>query len=321
MPLMEIAACHVPGSIGNFGPGLDILGAAISGGGDSVTATWLEGDGVRVLDPGHPALPTDPTLHASAIAASAVLRLAIAGGLRLPRRAIGLSVRKGLPLAGGQGGSAASAVAGAVATNALLGSPCDRDSLIRAALEAESRVAGAHLDNIAPSLLGGICLVRAVDPVDIVRLPVPTRLRLVIAHPAQELRTADARAVLPAQVDRALLVRQMANVAALVAALYADDLPLLGRALDDQVAEPARSPLIPGFEGAKAAAMAAGALGASISGAGPTMFAACDSDVGAQRVSHAVRAAYESAGIDVNVRVARVDPHGARVDQNPPGAG
>ena len=318
---MEIATCHVPGSIGNFGPGLDILGAAISGGGDSVTATWLDGTGIRVIDPGHPALPSDPECHASAIAAAAVVRMATAGGLRPPRRAVGLTVRKGLPLSGGQGGSAASAVAGAVATNALLGGPCDRDSLMRAALEAESRVAGAHLDNIAPSLLGGICLVRSVDPVDIVRLPVPARLRLVIAHPAQELRTADARAVLPTHVDRALVVRQMANVAALVAALYADDLALLGRALDDQLAEPARSPLIPGFEAAKAAALAAGALGASISGAGPTMFAACDSDVGAQRVSHAVRAAYEGAGISVAVRVTRVDLHGARVDQNPPGAG
>jgi homoserine kinase len=321
MPLMEIATCHVPGSIGNFGPGLDILGAAISGGGDSVTATWLDGAGVRVIDPGHPSLPTDPELHASAIAAAAVLRMAGAAGLRPPRRAIGLTVRKGLPLSGGQGGSAASAVAGAVAANALLGSPCDRDSLIRAALEAEARVAGAHLDNIAPSLLGGICLVRTVDPVDIVRLPVPSRLRLVIAHPAQELRTADARAVLPSQVDRTLVVRQMANVAALVAALYADDLALLGRALDDQLAEPARSPLIPGFQAAKSAALAAGALGASISGAGPTMFAACDSDVGAQRVSHAIRAAYEADGISAAVRVARVDPHGARIDQNPPGAG
>ncbi|MBL8960332.1 MAG: homoserine kinase [Gemmatimonadetes bacterium] len=318
---MEIATCHVPGSIGNFGPGLDVLGAAISGAGDSVTATWLDGTGVRVLDAGHPSLPSDPALHASAIAAAAVLRMATAAGLHPPRRAIGLTVRKGLPLSGGQGGSAASAVAGALAANALLGSPCDRNSLIRAALEAESRVAGAHLDNIAPSLLGGICLVRSIDPIDIVKLPVPSRLRLVIAHPAQELRTAEARAVLPTQVDRALVIRQMANVAALVAALYADDLALLGRALDDQLAEPARRVLMPGFEAAKAAALQAGALGASISGAGPTMFAACDSDVGAQRVSHAIRAAYEALGIAVAVRVSRVDLHGARVDQNPPGAG
>lgn len=321
MTLMEIATCYVPGSIGNFGPGLDVLGAATSGGGDSVTATWHESPGVHVLDPGHPDLPRDAERHASAIAAAAILRTASAAGVRLPRRGVALTVRKGLPLSGGQGGSAASAVAGAVATNTLLGSPCDRNAIILAALESESRLAGRHLDNIAPSLLGGICLVRSVDPVDIVQLPVPARLRVVLAHPAQELRTADSRAVLPAQVERPKVIRQMANVAAIVSALYSDDLLLLGRAMDDQLAEPARSPLIPGFAAAKAAAMEAGALGASISGAGPTMFAVCDSDVGAQRVSHAVRAAYEGLGVVAAVRVARIDTHGARIERSPVGAG
>jgi homoserine kinase len=319
MAFMESATAHVPGSIGNFGPGLDVLGAAVSGVGDSVTAVWHDATGVFIVDPGHPSLPTDAELHTSGIAATAVVRMAVAAGARLPRRGIGLTVRKGLPLSGGQGGSAASAVAGAVATNALLGSPLDQNALLEASLEAESVVAGRHLDNIAPSLMGGICLVRSLSPIDVVRIPVPSRLRVVLAQPDQELRTADSRAVLPASVDRHVVIQQMANVAAVVAALHAGDLALLGRALDDRLAEPVRSPLIPGFTEAKAAALAAGAIGASISGAGPTMFAACDSDVGAQRVSHAIRAAYEALGSSVQVRVARIDLHGARVEAHPVG--
>jgi homoserine kinase len=311
------ATAHAPGSIGNLGPGLDVLGAAITGVGDSVTAEWWATPGVVILDSGHPDLPTDPACHASGLAAAAVLRLATELEVRLPPRGIALTVRKGLPLSGGQGGSAASAVAGAVAVNALIGSPLERHDLLAACLTAEEHLAGRHLDNIAPSLLGGICLIRSLDPMDVVALPVPPRLRVVLAHPDQHLRTSDARAVLPATVDRRIAVEQMANVAAMVAALHAGDLALLGRALHDQIAEPVRRALIPGFEAARDAALEAGALGASISGAGPTAFALCDSDVGAQRVAHSMRSAYEGAGVSAQVRVARIDVHGVRVDAEP----
>jgi len=282
---------------------------------DSVTAEWCEGSGISVLDSGHPDLPTDPALHTSAIAAAAVLRSA--GPTAAAERGIGLTVRKGLALSAGQGGSAASAVAGAAAVNLLLGSPLEETELLMACLTAEEIVAGRHLDNIAPALLGGVCLIRSLDPVDVVRLPLPSRLRVVLAHPNQTLRTADARAALPAVLDRALAIQQMANVAAIVAALFEEDLGLLGRALDDRIAEPARSSLIPGFVEAKKAALEAGALGASISGAGPTSFALCDSDVGAHRVAHAMRHAYEVAGVAAQVRVTRIDPQGVRSETEP----
>ncbi|MGQ0649327.1 MAG: homoserine kinase [Gemmatimonadaceae bacterium] len=315
LPLRTTA--HAPGSIGNLGPGLDVLGAAVTGSGDSVTAEWCEEGGVIIVDSGHVDLPTDPAVHASGIAALAVVQAAEELGIKPPPRGIALSVRKGLPLSGGQGGSAASAVGGAVAVNALLGTPLERHDLLEACLTAEARVAGRHLDNIAPCLLGGICLIRALDPMDVVQLPVPPRLRVVLALPDQLLRTVDARAVLPASLERRVAIEQMANVAAMVAALYAGDLPLLGRALHDQIAEPPRSRLIPGFVAAKQAALDAGALGASISGAGPTAFALCDSDVGAQRVAHGMRAAYEREGVAAQVRVARIDVHGTRVDCEP----
>lgn len=314
MSLLARFTASAPGSIGNFGPGLDVLGAAVVGAWDVVSAEWCATPGLSIADAGHPDLSTDPALHASGIAANAVLRIAAEQGHDLLRRGIRLTVSKGLPLSAGQGGSAASAVAGATATNGLIGGPLNEGQLMSACLEAEMAVAGRHLDNIAPSLLGGIVLVRSLDPMDVVQLPVPPRLRVVVAYPEQEVRTADARALLPAQVPLATTISQMANVASIVAACFSEDLALMGRAFEDHVAEPARQHMLPGFAEAKAEALSAGALAAAISGAGPTSFALCDSDVSAQRVSHAMRDAYATRGIIANVRVTRLDPRGVRLE-------
>jgi homoserine kinase len=304
-----------PGSIGNIGPGLDVLGCAVAGLGDEVTAAWRETPGIVIEDPGDPQLPADPSRHASAIAAEHVLRAARTHGVALPAPGLTLRVRKGLPLSGGQGGSAASAVAGAVAANALLPSPFERRSLLAPCLAAESAVAGRHLDNVAPSLLGGIVLVRSLDPIDVISLPVPNGLLVVLASPVQRLRTADARAVLPADVPRQVALHQMAQVAAMVSAFASGDLALLGRALDDRIAEPARAPLIRGFREAKAAALEAGALGASISGAGPTTFALAADRATAERVALALEAGFRGAGVFCAVRVTTIDREGARVSQ------
>ena len=301
-----------PGGIGNMGPGLDVLGCAVTGSGDTVELEWADEASkptLTIADAGHPELPTHPGRHAAAIAALAVLRMAP----ERPPRSLVMRATKGLPLAGGQGGSAASAVAGAVAMNALLGSPLDERALLDAALEAEAAVAGRHADNVAPALLGGVVLVRSVDPLDLVRLPYPAELRVVLVQPAQRLPTAQARAVLPNAVDRAVAIRQSANVAAMVAALMSGDLDLLRRALDDGIAEPARAPLLPGFREAKAAALEAGALGCSISGAGPTSFAFAASDEDAERIGLAMCEAYSSRGLRAVSRVARIDERGARL--------
>jgi homoserine kinase len=304
-----VVRAFAPGSTGNIGPGLDILGCALTGPGDAVRARLTVEPGVRVDEPGHPDLTRDPNRHASAIAAAEVLRRAGA------RVGIVLSVEKGLPLSGGQGGSAASAVAGALATNTLLGSPLDQDELLRAALVAEERLAGRHIDNLAPALFGGIVLIRSIDPSDIIRLPVPANLRVVIVHPQMLLRTTDARAVLPATIDRATAIAQAAAVATIVAALYSDDLSRLRGAIDDRIAEPARTPLLPGFAAAKAAALAAGALGSSISGGGPSAFALVDGDTGAAAVMDAMVAAYEAHGVTASGRVAGIDEVGARIEE------
>ncbi len=300
---------YAPGGIGNIGPGLDVLGCALTGAGDWVDATRSPDRGIHVRTPGHPDLPTDSGRHASAIAASAVLRMADAGDVGLV-----LDVRKGLPLAGGQGGSAASAVAGALAANAVLGDPLDQRQVLEAALEAESRVAGRHADNVAPALLGGIVLVLSVEPLDIVQLPVPAQLRVVLVQPAQRLPTREARAVLPASVERGVALAQAAHVAAMVAAFSNGDLELLRRAVDDRIAEPARAPLLRGFARAKGAALEAGALGCSISGAGPTSFAFARDDDCASRIAAAMAEAYAADGVSATTRVARIDERGAYVD-------
>jgi threonine synthase len=296
-----------PGCIGNIGPGLDILGLAVTGPGDRVRATETRGPGVTILDPGHPDLPRDAARHTAGIAAGAVLRRANHSG------GIELTVSKGLPLSGGQGGSAASAVAAAVAVNTLLGSPLSTGDLLHACLEAEETVAGRHLDNIAPSLLGGAVLVRSLDPIDIVSLPIAGELHVVLAHPAQQLETRRGRAALPPQVDRDTALHQAAQVAGIVAALASGDWELLGRSIDDRIAEPARAPLLPGFREAKVAAMAAGALGCSISGSGPTAFALAATEDTAEIIRQAMIAGYRSQGIECSARLARVDDRGARL--------
>ena len=301
----QTASALAPACIGNFGPGLDVLGVAVAGPGDRVTATRTETGDVVIDDPGHPDLPTDPGQNTAGIAAREVLRRA---GTDIGVR---LVVTKGLPLSGGHGGSAASAVAAAVAVNRLIGEPLNVASLLECAIEAETVVSGRHADNVAPQLLGGVVLVRSIDPIDVVQLASPAELRIVLAHPDQMLRTADARAVLPQFITRSVVVRQLGNVAAIVAALEADDLDLLGRAMDDQIAEPARAALLPGFMQAREAAIGAGALGGSLSGSGPTSFWLAGDDVTARRIMDAVRGSYAALGIGCTARATRIAPAGA----------
>ena len=297
-----------PGGVGNMGPGLDILGCALTGIGDSVEARVDGEPGVWIEEAGDPRLPRDAEMHSSGLAALEVLRLA-------GREDVGVTLRvdKGLPLAGGQGGSAASAVAGALATNALIGRPLDDRALVLAALAAEERVAGRHVDNIAPCLFGGILLIRQVEPLDFVRVPVPSWLRIALARPDLTLTTQRARQILPDSVDRATALAQATAVATMVAAFCLDDPALLRGAVDDRIAEPARAPLIPAFHDVKRAALDASALGCSISGAGPTLFALADGELAAQAALAAMLGAFEEHGVRADGRVASVDERGARL--------
>jgi len=278
--------------VANLGPGFDILGLAIEGLGDVVTATLTGDVGVTIADVLNDGgrLPRDADANTAGIAAQATLARA---GVNV---GVALTVEKGMPIGSGLGSSAASAVAAAFAVNALVGAPLRKRQLLEACIEAEASVSGRHADNVAPSLLGGLILVRSLDPPDILRLPLPEGLFVAVVTPRYELETRAARAALPEAVPIASMIENSANLAAMVNACYANDLALLGRCIHDVVVTPARLGLIPGGAAVIDAAMQAGALGSSISGAGPSIFALCRSMRSAREVAAAMIQAFETHG-------------------------
>jgi homoserine kinase len=302
----KAVAVYAPGSVSNLGPGFDCLGIAFTGRGDLVAIRRTGDAGVRVAAVSDPRIPTAPERNTAAIAAAAVLaRAGVEAGLEL-------TIEKGLPLAAGMGGSAASAVAGAVAADAVLESHLGRLDLLAAALEAEAVVSGLHPDNVAPSLFGGAVLVVSLQPLHVTPLRIHPDLGLVLVTPAYTVETARARAALPAQVPRAEAVGQAARLAGLVAGLERGDADLIRRAMVDAIAEPARAALYPGYAEARAAGLEAGALGVAVSGAGPTVVAVVR-PAESERVCAALLAAYERRGIAATAHAAEVDGRGARV--------
>ena len=301
----EIATVFAPGSVGNVGPGFDVLGMAIEGFGDTVTVELTTGADVPVTVRGRDAelIPTDPQKNAAAIAAKAMLH-------RYGRsRSAIVTIEKGLPVSGGLGGSAASSVAGAYAAGLASGDPITPEQVMTAALEGEMFVSGRHLDNIAPITLGGLVLSRSIDPIDVVPLAVPQNWSVALLTPAVRIETKKARAILPEQWDRASWIQQMANTAALIAAFAAGDGALARRALDDRYAEPRRSPMIPHFAEVKRAALDAGAYGCSISGSGPTIFAIVETPTG-DRCAQAMRRAMGDVACEVRIAgIARKGAH------------
>ncbi len=267
------ATVFAPATIGNVGPGFDVLGLCVEGLGDRVTITLLaDGEASRidsVTGADAADIPRDASLNAVSIAAHAMLT---AHGLGA--RGVSVRIERTLPLSGGMGGSAAASVGGALAAAIAAKMPITREGLFEAALAGESAVAGRHLDNIAPCVLGGLTLVRPTEPLDVIELNAPAWW-VALVTPDVRISTKDARAVLPLESARSEWVMQMANTAALVSAFAREDEDLARRALVDVYAEPRRAKLIPGFYDVQRAAREAGALGASISGAGPTIFALC----------------------------------------------
>jgi homoserine kinase len=185
-----------------------------------------------------------------------------------------LEIDKGIPLGSGLGGSAASAVGAVVAANALLPVPCSAEELLKFAMAGEAVASGArHVDNIAPSLYGGLVLTVGIDEPRVKQIPVPAGIRAVIVHPHMYLATARARAILKGSIELSDFVWQTAHLAGFISGCYTDDLDMIRASFEDVVIEPQRRALIPGFPQVRRAAMQAGALGCSISGAGPAMFA------------------------------------------------
>jgi homoserine kinase len=299
-----------PATVANVASGFDVLGFALEQPGDRVRATRSELPGVRLesVEGDGGRLPRDPQRNTAAVAASRLLE-----ALGHPF-GVDLRLDKGMPLSSGLGSSAASAVAAVWAVNLLAGRPLEPEALLPFTMGAEQVACGtAHADNVAPSLLGGFVLIRSNEPVDIVRLPVPSGLSAAVVHPHTEIRTEDARRILKKELRLADAVRQWGNLAALVAALYEGDLGLLSRSLQDVVAEPRRGLLIPGFDAVKAAALDSGALGCSISGSGPSLFALCASLERARNVGEAMQAEFARTGLDSDLFFSPINLQGPSV--------
>src|SRR5258708_14989716 len=302
---MSRARVFAPGSIGNVGPGFDILGLAVDDIGDTVTLELIDGHDTIIKVCGRDAsiVPTDAAQNVVTIAAHAMLRL-------LGRdQGIAVSIEKGLPVAGGLGGSAASSVAGAYAAGVALGVEPAPVLTIEAALAGEMHAAGRHLGNLAPLTMGGLVPSRLAQPIDVIKLPILDDWHIALVTPHVRVETKAARAILPMEWARGEWITQMANVAAMVHAFATGDGALLRRALDDRYAEPRRASLIPHFYEVKQAALDAGAFGCSISRSGPTVFAIPPND-DVSRIAAPMQEAFDE--VATNVHVAPIAQQGVR---------
>jgi homoserine kinase len=301
-----------PASLANLGPGFDSLGVALEGLGDTIEARRTETPGVKIIEmTGEKAnIPEDPARNCAGRAAETVIKQL--KGKASKEAGLEMKLHKGLPQGSGLGSSAASAVAGAVAAHLLFGSALGSNMLLEAALEGEVLASGGrHADNLAASLLGGFTIVRSHEPLDVIRLELPSAVRFVVVLPGMEIETRYARSVLPEMIPLKDAVCNWANTAAMAAAVAQGKLADFGRAVADRVVEPVRSKLIPGFAEVKQSALEAGAFGCSISGAGPAMFAVASSET-AEKVALAMHAAFQRHGLPSRHFVCPPDNRGAR---------
>jgi len=308
------STAFAPASIGNVGVGFDMLGVAIAGVGDRVSARRVSREGVRIAEVRgldgeiHPTLSTDETENTASVAAQALWSAANEpGGLEL-------IVRKGVPLQSGMGSSAASAVAGVVAVNGLLEKPVPVEELLPFALAGEALASGGmHADNVAPSLLGGMVLSPPVLAPRTIRLATPDDVSSVVIHPELLVNTAEARKKLAREYSMEQWLSQQGYLAGFLVGLNNNDHELIGECLRDVIIEPQRASAVPCFEVVKAAALEAGALGSSLSGSGPSIFALCANDV-AGRVGAAMEQACRRDGYDCQSWISSLSAPGAHLE-------
>ena len=296
-----------PATVANLACGFDVMGLAIDLPGDEVRVEFNRENEIRIRkisgDGGK--LSLDPRKNTAAVSIQALI-----DDLHIDQ-GFDIYIRKKMPLGSGLGSSAASSVAGVFAANELLGRPYSRRELVPFAMEGERIACGsAHADNVAPSMMGGIVLIRSYAPLDVISLPVPKKLMVVVVHPQVEVLTKDARAVLPRKIDMATGISQWANTAALTAGLYSNDFDLIARSVVDHVAEPFRASLIPNFEEVKNAALYTGALACSISGSGPSIFALAEGKQQAKEIASAMQKQFRKNKIKNTAYISSVNTKG-----------
>jgi homoserine kinase len=304
---MEEIRVFAPATVANVSCGFDVLGFAMSHPGDELIARTANHTGIRISeitgDGGR--LPRGVHNNTAGVAAQALLNHLGSD------RGFDITLHKKMPLGSGLGSSAASAVASVFAINQLLGEPLKTESLLPFAMEGERIACGAaHADNVAPSLLGGFVLIRSYTPLEVVKLECRLKLWSTVISPEIEVNTRDARDILKRHLSMEKAIQQWGNLGGLIAGLLTPDAGLVGRSLQDVVAEPVRGMLIPGFYDVKQAAIDAGALGAGISGSGPSIFALSADPDTAHRVGQAMKAAFAGYSISSSVYTSEINTSG-----------
>lgn len=302
-----------PATVANVGCGFDVLGFAIHGPGDSVSATLSDKAGVRIVsitgEGGK--LPYETEKNTAGLSVLSLLKEA--GKEHI---GIELGIEKKMPLGSGLGSSAASSAAAVAAVNHLLGEPFSQMELLPFAVEGELAASGTpHADNVAAALLGGFVLVKEHNPPDVIPLPSPPELYCVVIHPHIEIETRRSRQILKKEVLLEKAIRQWANMGALVSGLFREDYDLIGRSLHDEIIEPVRSVMIPGFQGMKKGAMDAGALGCSISGSGPSLFALTRGESDARRAGEKMGDVLKEIGLEFDLHLSEINRKGAVIEE------
>jgi len=304
---MDLVKVQAPASVANVVCGFDVLGFALETPFDEVILRRIAERTIRIIHRDDFGLPTDPQKNVAGVALQAVLdRSAADVGFEI-------EINKNIKPGSGLGSSAASACAAVVAANHLLGDRFTKPELVELAMEGERLASGAkHADNVAPCIYGGFTLVRSIDLLDVVEINFPP-LFVTVIHPQIEIRTSEAREMLPKAIMLKDAVRQWANVGSLVAGLAKGDLALIARSLEDHIVEPVRKSLIPMFDEVKAASLSAGAIGGGISGSGPSIFMLSASRERADAVAKTMEDVYSGTSINYRTYVSPLASEGVQI--------
>jgi homoserine kinase len=297
-----------PATVANVSCGFDALGFALNTLGDEMIFRKTPTIGVKIAKIEGAKLSLNINENVVGVVAQEMLKKHPANF------GIEIEIYKNFKPGSGLGSSAASAAGTAFAVNKLLGNPFLIVELIQFAMLGEQAACGSQIaDNVSAVLFGGFVLVRSYQPLDIVKLPTPNELVATVIHPQIEVKTEDARNVLKSEVPLKDAITQWANVGGLISGLYSNDYDLIGRSLTDVIVEPVRKHLIPHFDEIKNAATESGALGAGISGSGPTIFALSKGEIIANKVAESMRHVYSKTNIDFEIYTSKINPQGIKI--------
>ncbi len=297
-----------PATIANLNCGFDVMGLCLEGIGDEMIIRKVAEKGIRITKITGADLPMETEKNVAGVAGLALYQAA------QPDGGFEIEIHKKIKAGSGIGSSSASAAGAVFGINELLGRPFTKHQLVDFAMKGEAVASGCeHADNVAPCVLGGFTLVRGYNPLDVVKIKSPTNLFAVVLHPHIEVKTSDARAVLKPDIPLKDAITQWGNLGGLIAGLYTEDYELIGRSLQDVIIEPMRKQLIPNFDEVKNSALQQGALGAGISGAGPSVFALCKGQSIAEKVAYAMSNAYLETGIAFDIHISKVNEEGTKI--------